>query len=161
MKIYVKDYAPKRLLDKSRMNLLEQYFFRNEKYTAIYSANGNYIIDYNNIYKTKPLTDGPIKEMPNYFENMVLLLDETNIVKEKVNQIPVEHISMEITKYIYSMKYIKLVVEGIYIGEVSSENKYNNFTATDFYFEVVNDTTDITNNCYIKNELNVFLSILN
>ena len=95
--------------------------------------------------------------------NLTFLIDESNIEKIPASQLPIEHECVETTIFIYHMKNVRLIIEGFYKKSIltnANMDKYYNFVATNFYFEPKNENLEISNP-FLKNEINVFLSMLN
>ena len=89
----------------------------------------------------------------NYSHDYGIIVDNSITNKKEVNQIPVDSIIIPVKMLYYSTdkkSKIKLLIQ------ISSETDE---TILDFYFEI-NEDVDV-NNIFIKNELNVFLSLLN
>ena len=95
--------------------------------------------------------------------NTTFLIDETTIEKQVAWQIPMNSETIETTIFIYNGKNVKLTIEGYYkktkLPKTYSD-KYHNFIVTNFYFEPKNENLEMTNP-FLKNEINVFLSLLN
>ena len=157
MRIYIKNYNLNKLY--SKLKKLEEYLKDIHIFREIYSEEGIYQIDSNHIYKLF-INDKPIKQYDEYCNDLTLILDLSCIQKIKENQIPVDGIETCVKNMYYSLQTnskIKLVIQFDNSSISSNENIINS------YFEI-NDTEkeeiDL-DNYFIKNELNVFLSLLN
>jgi hypothetical protein len=173
-KIYIQDFHPKNLLNK--LPLLDEYFKSQITDTAMYSINeGLFCINNKGVYELKQI-DKPVKHYKNYYRDLNtnktvnLILDESYYEKTMVlSQLPADYLYITTTVFeFYSNPKVKLIVEGNLppkeiidpksaIMQLSSKSRYSNFTPTDFYFQ----TNEDIENYFIKEELNVFLSMLN
>jgi len=157
MKLYIKNYKPIDILKK--IKLLDEYYFNTKNIIEIISDDGMFFINDKKFYKMSIILDKLVELRINDLE---LLLDKSMYKNEIVHYLPLNHINSHITTFYYSINpksKIKLVIEGKYENEINITNKYQNFTPTNFYFEVQNEITDfeLLNN----DDLNVFLSLLN
>ena len=112
--------------------ILEKYFIEYKYETFIYSNEGIYKVDISNLYKLT-LIDKPIKKIDNYCNILPIVIDETNVVQEQVNQLPPNHILIlkNINTYSYDKKSnIRFIIE-----VDSSIDKI-----IDYYFDVPDDT---------------------
>ena len=152
MKIYSKNICLQKLHKK--MKILEKYLCDTKNKLTIYSIDGIFQIDENNIRKMIILSDNSQKTI--FFGND-LLIEQTKIKYEKTNFIPSEHEAckfIELTYILDTKSKIKLVIEGNY-----HETNTNNFIPNDFYFET--QIEEELKNSVIREDLNVFLSLLN
>ena len=158
-KIYIKNYDPINI--KKKFNKLDIYFRRKETIVELFSPEGLFIIENQQLYKLKPVdTEIHCKTL----DDFELLFDSSYFNKELVlSQIPYDHINIETTKFYYGQEilgkksFLRLVIEGLYEPDVINEfNKYENFKPTNFYFLI----TENFDNILVKKELNVFLSML-
>jgi hypothetical protein len=150
MKIFVKDYNLSNI--KNIFHLLDKYLVNKTNYYDVYSYEGHFNIENNNIYKIEH-TDKYSKIYEKYSDDYGIIVDNSITNKKEVNQIPVDSIIIPVKMLHYSTdkkSKIKLLIQ------ISSETDE---TILDFYFEI-NEDVDV-NNIFIKNELNVFLSLLN
>jgi hypothetical protein len=166
MKIYVDKYSPSKLT--SKFHLLEDYYKYSKSTTEIMSPEGLYEVNSKTFLKTDT-QDGAIKHIPNFYNGSNLILDYSQVKKtSQLSQIPYDHISKNVTSFYYCNgpdSKLYLVINGEYKKSgITMETKYNNlkdryyqFTPTDFYFLAEEDF----DNFFIKQELNVFLSLLN
>ena len=130
---------------------LEKYFIESKYETFIYSNEGIYKIDISNLYKLT-LIDKPIKKIDNYCNILPIVIDETNVVQEQVNQLPPNHILIlkNINTYSYDKKSnIRFIIE-----VDSSIDK-----VIDYYFDIPDDT-QINGKIFQQNFIE-FLSLLN
>ena len=158
MKIYIKNYKPKNILKK--LKLLDDYYVSTKNNIEIISDEGIFYVNDKNFYKINIILDKLSELRSNDLE---LLLDKSVFKNETVHYLPLNHINTHITTFYYSINpksKIKLAIEGKYeLDDDKITNKYQNFSPTNFYFEVQNEITDfeLLNN----DDLNVFLSLLN
>jgi hypothetical protein len=161
MRLFIKDYNNKKLSDFT--GLLDKYYNTSENYVDIYSKDGIYRINQKDCLKINTI-DKEIHTINNYYKNETIMIDYSIFLTEQVYQIPSEHISIPIKKYNYSLNKnskIKLIIEHINIDK-SHQTFFTNGNITNsiyFYFEIP-DELDINNNI-VKEELFVFLSLLN
>ena len=152
MKIYSENITLPKLHKK--MKTLEKYLCDTKNKLTVYSIDGIFTIDENNIRKMIVLSDNSQKTI--FFGND-LLIEQTKIKYEKTNFIPNEHevyTFIELTYILNPKSKIKLVIEGNY-----DQTNTNNFIPNDFYFET--QVEEELKNSVIKEDLNVFLSLLN
>lgn len=155
MKIYILNLLPinvnlHKLLNSSLQHKLTNY---NE---LISKEDGIYIINQNKCFRIEPT----FNEKYNVIKDFVsltnkpynLLVDTTNIkTLEVYSQLPTNYILNKITEYVFYQEQkseIKLVLKYL-------ENKI-----IDFYLLYNNQELDLSN-IFIKNEINMFLSLLN
>lgn len=159
MKIYVEEIQPKKIT-REKLLRLEEYFSIKKDILEIFSEKGMYLVENEKVWKLFPTNE----KMNKLIENDVTFLIDESIVEKKIcSQIPMEHACIETTIFIYHSKNVKLVVEGFYEKNTSTKmtiDKYGSFITTNFYFEPKNINLDITNP-FMKNEINVFLLMLN
>jgi hypothetical protein len=175
MKIYLNSYKPQEIVPK--LKNLDNYFNKSTSHIEIISpSSGIYRIENKNIVR-KIVVDKPIVSFSKFYKNSVLFLDKSYYKEEKVlSQIPFDHSVTNVSCFYYNLHSeengkkkpprVQLVIEGSYkdnqIQLHSNSNQFNNkyfqFSPTDFYF-LVNDDFDIENQ-FSKEELNVFLSHL-
>ena len=165
-KIFIKDYDP--LLLKKKFVKLDNYFRNKEITVELVSPEGLFIIENQRVFKLKPID----KEIVTHnFEGFELLFDSSYFERELiVSHIPYDHVNIDVVKLYYGQEalgkksFLRLVVEGLYEDDInnkfgenkSNEDKYFNFTPTNFYF-LASESFD---NVLVKKELNVFLSML-
>jgi len=150
MKIFVKDYNLSNI--KNLFHLLDKYLVNKTNYYDVFSSEGHFNIANNNIYKIDHI-DKCSKIYEKYSHGCSIIVDNSITNKKEVNQIPVDSIVIPIKMLQYSTdkkSKIKLLIQ------MSSETDES---ILDFYFEI-NEEVDV-NNIFIKNEINVFLSLLN
>jgi len=152
MKIYSENITLPKLHKK--MKTLEKYLCETKNKLTVYSIDGIFNIDENNIRKMIILSDNSQKTI--FFGNN-LLIEQTKIKYEKTIFIPNEHEVykfIELTYILNPKSKIKLVIEGNY-----DQTNTTNFIPNDFYFETIIEE-ELTNSV-IKEDLNVLLSLLN
>ena len=147
MRLYVENQKLKNDYNKN----LKKYLVQSNKCVEIYSEEGIFTIDNNDIYllcimneKHEIINNGIINNGIN------ILIDKSNIIREKVHQLPVEHIPLLIHYDMYSLdakSKLKMIVKTL-------ENKN---IPIDVYFEVDNsvDPTNIS----VINEINAFMKL--
>jgi len=162
MKIFVKNYDIK-TLDKF-MKLLDKYYISSEINIQLYSKEGIFTVDNNAFFKIKTI-DKDIVVVKNYYKSFTLLIDHSINTYENSHQLPVEHMAFTIKKCCFATNNtskIKLIIEGNNDIENSTNMSFSkeyNMVPSNFYFDI-SDEIDI-NNDFVKQELNVFLSLLN
>ena len=185
VKIYINNINLKDMEDK--LDSFNKYPTKKSVYTKIYSTHedGIYIIENKNIYLLEPNLNDHIKEIK--YGKLDLVLDFTPEIKIKIiSQLPVNYILSKITRIIYKIDNLYLIIDGIY--EKNSLNKkhfkkknlIDDFTKVfvpiDFYLEYnepliynkeciknenKNENKDFDiNNRFFREALNVFLSHL-
>ncbi|NQV77323.1 MAG: hypothetical protein HQ490_03095 [Lutibacter sp.] len=135
------------------MKSLEEFFSNNSYRKEIYSEEGIFMIDKNNLYQVTYL-DGEITKFPNYIHDINIITDKTEETKKIVNQVPFTNIVLDLETRHYVLNKqsnFKLVIDFI-INDNKTE-PYN------FYFDIPN-IIDI-NSPLFKEDLNVFLFHLN
>jgi hypothetical protein len=161
MKIYINNLNLDILSDI--IKIYDEYYIKSETYIQIYSSEGIYKIDNSSITKMTS-TDVDIKKHYSYYNNFTLIVDPSYFTPQTVNQITTNHISTTLKRNIFKINAnsnIQLVIE----CEVKEEHNYFKNTTesviipNDMYFELPNDTN--INDTLVKNEIIVFLSLLN
>ena len=143
-KIYIKEINP------NSLKQLNDYLVKKEVKIHVYSDEGIFSLEGNNIFKLKPI-DKPIVSM-NYGD-YTLLFDDSEFEKEHVfSQIPGTHIVQSFTRKYYSLNKTYNTLLQLVIEET-------NGIAFNFYF-FLNDAY-FFDNILVKKELNGFLSMLN
>jgi hypothetical protein len=156
MKIYIDNYHIENLSKK--MKSLNKYLTNKTNSIEVYSDEGIFVIDQQNIYKITYL-DKPIKNVKYINENGIIfdmIIDTTEKTKTIVNQLPSDNIIMKTETQIYqtdASSKTKLVVN------LTLNKLINEYKPHDFYFDVSNDI-DI-NSPIFKEDINVFLFHLN
>lgn len=163
MRVYVEDMEPKKITH-DKLIRLEGYFSIKKDILEIFSESGMFLVENENVFKLLPKNE----KIKKYIDSGVtFIIDETKIEKQICSQIPFEHVSVATTIFVYNSKNIRLIIEGHYKKELSiavnidKSDKYSNYVVTNFYFEPKNENLEIENNIFLKNEINVFLSLLN
>jgi hypothetical protein len=155
MKIFIKDFNLDILLTK--LKSLEKYLYNTYSYYDIYSKEGHFNVDGSNIYNLIH-NDNENKSINNFVSNYSIIIDYSETKKEKINYLPHDHIILPIKNLYYKLNENSKIQLLIQINwDVKTE--VNETIILDFYF-VIEEEKDI-NNIFIKNELNVFLSLLN
>jgi hypothetical protein len=156
MKIYIENYNIENLSKK--MKGLNKYLTNKTNVIEVYSDEGIFVIDQQNIYKVdyldKPIKNGKYISDTGAVFNM--MIDTTETTKAIMNQLPPDNVIMKTETQVYQINATsktKLVV-------ISTLNKaINEYKPYDFYFDVSNDI-DI-NSPIFKEDINVFLFHLN
>ena len=120
MKIYIEGILPK--FDK-----IQQFYKKTETTKMIYSTEGIFSVETNNIFKMIPV-DKPIKKITNYKKGVNILIDESYFEKQLVySQIPFDHTYLEQSFKYYCLENIDGVIFDIYLV-IEEHNPVN------FYF---------------------------
>ena len=152
MILYIENYNIKN--KNQTQKVLEKYLIKQNNIIEVYSEEGIYFIDNKNINKLI-YNDKKSERMINYIDNHHFILDKTIIQKLEAYQLPFDHIVLQNTEYIYSLNNKSTIKLHLIIL-----NMEQNFSLiNDFYFEVP-DNIDIYTP-FFKEEINVFLSLLN
>jgi len=161
MKIYVKDIFPKKITH-DKLTKLDEYYSTKKDILEIFSEKGMYLVENSKVWKLLPTNEKMVTFVDSE-NNTTFLIDETTIEKQVAWQIPMNSETIETTIFIYNGKNLRLTIEGYYkktkLPKTYSD-KYYNFIVTNFYFEPKNENLEMTNP-FLKNEINVFLSLLN
>ena len=156
MKIYIENYNIENLSKK--MKGLNKYLTNKTNVIEVYSDEGIFVIDQQNIYKVdyldKPIKNGKYISDTGAVFNM--MIDTTETTKAIMNQLPPDNVIMKTETQVYQINATsktKLVV-------ILTLNKaVNEYKPYDFYFDVSNDI-DINSQIF-KEDINVFLFHLN
>jgi len=166
MRIYVEDLEPKNIT-RSKLAKLGEYYSEKNDVIEVFSEQGMYLVENSKIWKLAITNDKTTKIVEN---GVSFLVDETNIEKRMHSHIPFNNSINKKTIFTYHMKNVKLFIKGHYeesrvtilnidkLG-LDKSNVYNNFLVEDFYFEPKYENLNISNP-NVKNEINVFLSLL-
>jgi hypothetical protein len=123
MKIYVEDNSPpsasssssflnlakdKKTFSKVKKILekLDKYLVKKERIIDIYSKQGMYQVNKNQIHKLYVKSEKKHNDIvlkTHHDKNITLIIDDSVIEKELVNQIPYEHINIPLIIYSYSL----------------------------------------------------------
>jgi len=148
MKIYLENYKPDLL--KKKMKSFEKYLHNESRFIEVLSEEGLFTVDNQNIFKINITHDESYKLE---YDKYSLLIDKSKTNLEKIFSVPTHNYLCIIKKNIYKLNS-KSDVEFIIEGE---NDKDNNFIPTNFYFNAP-DTKEFI---FLKEDLNVFLSLLN
>jgi len=155
MKIFIENYTLLNLNNK--IPSLKKYLVDTKEQLEITSTEGQYYIDESKVYKII-VSDKDAVVHKNYYKDYNLLIDYSYAVLVEKNQIPNHNIEI-IYKYYYfalnKSSKLRFVIQTIY--DINDE--INNISPIDFYFEKEGDNE--INNVFFKDEINVFLSLLN
>ena len=152
MKVYIENYNILKISKKLKQ--LSGLFVNNSYRKEIYSVEGIFTIDKNNLYKITYL-DGEISKIPKYIDNVNIIIDKSEETREIVNQLPFDNfiLNLETRNYVINpQSKIKLVIDFIITDNMNPE-PYN------FYIDIPN-IVDINSHLF-KEDLNVFLFHLN
>ena len=152
MKLYIENYDILKISKKLKQ--LSSLFINNSYKKEIYSNEGIFTTDKNNLYKITYL-DGEISKIPKYIDNINIVIDKSEETREIVNQLPFDNFILNLETRNYALNpqsKIKLVIDFIITDNMNPE-PYN------FYIDIPN-IIDI-NSPLFKEDLNVFLFHLN
>lgn len=156
MKIYIDNYNITNLSKK--MKGLNKYLTNKTNTIDVYSDEGIFSVDQQNIYKITYL-DKPVKKVKYINEDSTifdLAIDLSEVTSSIVNQLPHDNLIMKTETHVYqtsATSKVKLVI-------ISLLNKQiNEYKPHDFYFDVSNDIH--INSPIFKEDINVFLFHLN
>ena len=152
MKLYIENYDILKISKKLKQ--LSSLFINNTYKKEIYSNEGIFTTDKNNLYKITYL-DGEISKIPKYIDNINIVIDKSEETREIVNQLPFDNfiLNLETRNYVLNpQSKIKLVIDFLITDNMDPE-PYN------FYIDIPN-IIDI-NSPLFKEDLNVFLFHLN
>ena len=155
MRIFIKDYSLSNLA--TNLHCIKKYLVDIKKKLEIITNDGEYYVDNYKTYKMV-INDKDIVICDNYFNNFSLLFDYSYLEMIETTQVPNHNIDM-VTSYLYfslnKNSKLKFVVKTI------DDNIDNiiNINPIDFYIEI--DTDIEINDIVYKDEINVFLSLLN
>ena len=151
MKIYIDNYNNEKMFKK--LGSFNKYLLNKTNVIEVYSDEGIYLVDPNNIHKITYL-DKPIKKIK-YSDKNDFIIDSSETKLTIVNQIPSDCIILKMETHNYQLNAkskIKFVVNFALI-------KNEDYNLHNFYFDV-SDDIDI-NSPLFKEDINVFLSLLN
>ena len=151
MKIYINNYNIDNLSKK--LKGLNEYLINKTNSIEIYSDEGIYFVDENNIYNITYL-DRPVQKI-NYTDDVEMSIDLSTTNSIIVNQLPSDNIILKLATYTYKLcprSKVKLIVN-------FTLNKNMEYKPYNFYFDV-SDDIDI-NGPIFKEDINVFLFHLN
>jgi len=155
MKIFIENYPLFNL--NNIIPSLKKHLVDTKQLMEITSSEGQYYIDNSKVYKII-VNDKEIVMYKNYYNGFNLLLDYSYAVMIETNQIPNHNIEVMYKYYYFASNKsskLKLVIQTIY----DNADEINNINPIDFYFETEGDVE--INNIFFKDEINVFLSLLN
>ena len=143
MKYYIEGILP-------RFDKIEQFYKKTETTKMIYSNEGIFSVELNNIFKMIPV-DKPIKKITNYKKGVTILIDESYFEKQLLySQIPFDHTYLEQSFKYYCLGNEERKDSNLYL--VIEENNPAN------YYFLAKEKLD---NLLIQEELTVFFSLLN
>ena len=156
MKIYIDNYNITNLSKK--MKGLNKYLTNKTNEIDVYSDDGIFLIDQQNIQKVTYL-DKPVKKVKYMNETNTIFnmtIDSSETIITIVNQLPPDNLIMKTETQVYQTSItskVKLVIVSLL------NRQLNEYKPHDFYFDVSNDI-DI-NSPIFKEDINVFLFHLN
>ena len=144
MKFYIEGILP-------RFDKIQQFYKKTEKTKMIYSTDGIFSVETNNIFKMIPV-DKPATRIQNYYKKgLTIIVDESYFEKQLLySQIPYDHIFVEQTFKYYCLGNEERKDSNLYL--VIEENNLSN------YYFLAKENLD---NRLIEEELTVFFSLLN
>jgi hypothetical protein len=148
MKLYIENYNIQNIFKKQKS--LDQFLSNKSNIFEVYSTDGIYVVDQNNIYKLSILDKNIIK-IDNFIEKYNILIDKSEITTKNVNQIPFDNFILKSENYIYKLNNksrIKLVLNLIL-------NETMEYIPADFYFDIP-DELDV-NSPLFKQDIQEFL----
>ena len=126
---------------------LHKYHYKEKKYTYLYSENGIFCMENDQIYKLN-IVDGEIEKKNKYYEDFDLWVDSTKTVKEKsIQQLPFDYYVSKVKEQHFRLHENATMTFCIEL----SNNKINNY-----YFL----TDENIENYSIKKDIVTFLSVL-
>ena len=140
MKIFVKNYNLFNI--KKIIHLLDKYLVNKTNYYDVFSTEGHFTIDNNNIYKINHI-DACSKIYTNYAYDFSIIVDNSISNKIETSQLPVDSIILPITILQYSLEKSKLKL----LIQMSNDSEES---ILDFYFEI-NEEIDVNNIFIISN----------
>jgi len=150
MRIFINNYSLSTLIKV--IPSIQNYLVETKTKLEIFSDEGEYYIDSFKIYKMN-VTDKDSVSYENYYKGFNLLVDYSLATLMETNQIPNGNIEM-LSKYYYfalnKSSKLRFVIK--------SQDDIN-IIPVDFYFEMDGDVE--INNIFLREEINVFLSLLN
>jgi hypothetical protein len=171
MKLYIVEDNPQSLSflalakdkkNRAKMNKiilkLEKYLIKKQSIIDIYSKQGIYQINENHTHKLYVKSEKPHENIilkNGDDKNITLVIDDSIIEKELVNQIPYEHVTIPLIIHKYSLNK-KNSLGPFLVIEFFTNNKEEQMRPINYYFEYGNND----NNIPIE-DINVFLSLLN
>ena len=133
--------------DHAILERLHKYYYKENKYTLLFSEKGLFSLERNNIYQWN-FTDGDTIKRNNYFKDYTLCTDTTKISKKYYSQqIPYEYFIKKIKEMHFRLHENATMTFCIEL----SEDKIS-----DYYF-LTNENID---NHSIKKDISEFLSLL-
>ena len=156
MKIYIDNYNIENLPKK--MKDLSKYLTNKTNVIEVYSDEGIFVIDQQNIFRVDYL-DKPIKKGKYISETGAvfnMLIDTSETTKTIVNQLPPDNVILKTETQVYQINATSKTKMVINLTLNKDVNEYKPY---DFYFDVSNDI-DI-NSLIFKEDINVFLFHLN
>jgi hypothetical protein len=149
MKLYMVEYDMTKILKKIK-TISKKYPPNKTNNEIFYSEQGMYQVIINDIFKLNVEN-----ELSQRFEEngVKWILDKSVLWREKVYQISVEHIKINLILYVFSLESnskVKFIIEFL----EKEENNENEKDIIDYYF-------DISGSDIPWQEINVFLSMLN
>lgn len=161
MKIYIEKLPITNLI--KIVPSLKKYLVNTKQQLEIISNEGLFYIDDSKAYKIT-IRDKDVIAHKNYYNNFSLIVDYSYKTTIETNQIPNHNIETLHKYYYFALNKnskLQFVIQS-YSNNVEDFNNiddFNNIKICDFYFEIKEDIE--INNIFLKDEINVFLSLLN
>jgi hypothetical protein len=146
---------------------LEKYIISKESIVDVYSKEGIYQVNENQIYKlyvkSEKIHENIVLKNSQYEDDddkqITLVIDDSIIQKNLVHQLPYDHVNIPLTIHKYSLNKNKNNKLGLMLVVEFIENKGNNLKPINYFFEYGTEI-GYNNNLPIE-DINVFLSLLN
>jgi hypothetical protein len=168
MKIFIENYSLNNL--NKVIPALKKYCIKRKIVMEISSESGQYYLDDNGVYKLI-YNDNIVKQINNFYEDLNVLFDYSFVVKIPISQLPCKHLAMTTEYFYFSLNKSSKIILVIQFALTYKDNDLDTadeLVPIDFYFEInENDNNNEKNhsinlnNFFIKDELNVFFSLLN
>ena len=146
---------------------LEKYIISKESIVDIYSKEGIYQVNENQIYKlyikNEKIHENVVLKKSrddDHDKQITLVIDDSIIQKDLVHQLPYEHVNIPLTIHKYSLNKNKNNKIGLtlVIEFIENKDKKDHLKPMNYYFECASEIG--YNNLPIE-DINVFLSLLN
>ena len=172
MKLYMTNYDVKNILKvlKKQSTIRKKLHCTENITETFYSEQGIYQVTNKDIFKLNVITESSQRIMPCANNNIPWILDRTCFSREKVYQMPVEHVKITLMQYIFSQSpesKVRFVVEIILNDEILLKEDgdivlrekiplkdVSEQNIVDFYFDIsVKQSNDIYYNDIYYNDI--------